>query len=695
MYGQPPHNGGGWRGPEPPYNGGYGGCNRAPPPPPLRFQFQHPPPPPRPQANGSSNFGKIVLGVDRAVIKARRDLIEAGENVSSWKVSQAALVILKADSWDSLGVQMQHVPSLHSLILIEVKIVLSAASALGTSCCGSSIVDNVNMMLCRVGVQQLSAYQIVKIHILPYLYKEQHGQGHREMMTEYLAFLMFHLQQIIRELHDNVFILTNHGCRRPVEVPIHFSKEYGNPIDMSQLVLGLDLKWHEIEDMYLKHPINRMLSGGVLKWRKFFQELGISDFAQVLQVENSVSDVCRLPMNATWDKDLIPRGSIATDWVSEEFVNMLLQLSSTSEKEKCKYLLEVLDHLWDDYFSDKVTGFYFTSNGERKIFDSSFSRIICDVRWVASTIDNELHYPRELFHDCEAVCSILGDNAPYAVPKVRSERLLTTLGLKTQVTVDDTLAILEVWRAKAPLRASVSQMSRFYTFMWNRMNTSERKVVEALREGPSVFVPSKFGASLEDTVPGVLLSLKEVFWHDSTGSVDQVKMVYSKFDEHSVPYPVTRILCSVYPGLHDFFVNRCGVDELPHFHGYLQILLHLSAVALPSQEAKKVFCIFVKWADELKSGSLRFEDVDFLEKSLKEKQYLILPAAENKWVSLNQSFGLVCWCDNDRLRTEFKHFDNINFLYFGELDDEENEILRTKVSIFMHRLNIPSLSEVS
>ncbi|XP_055813898.1 protein NO VEIN-like isoform X2 [Solanum dulcamara] len=593
-------------------------------------------------------------------------------------------------------------PRLYASVRTVSSALLSAAAALGTSCCGSSVVDNVSMMLYRVGVQQLSAHQIVKIHILPYLYREQNEQEHKEIMTEYLAFLMFHLQssccdcqlekeQIIRELRDNVFILTNHGCRRPVEVPIHFSKEYRNPIDMRRLIQGLDLTWHEIEDMYLKHPINRMLSGGVLKWRKFFQEMGIGDFVQVREVEKSMSDVCPLPMNVTWDKDLIPIGSIAKDWVSEEFVNMLLQLSSIRDTEKCKYLLEVLDRLWDDYFSDKVTGFYFTSNGERKIFDSAFSRILCDIRWIASTLDNELHCPRELFHDCEAVRSIFGDNVPYTVPKVRSERLITALGLKTQVTVDDTLAILKVWRAKALLRASVSQMSRFYTFMWNRMNTSERKVVEELCDGPCVFVPCQFGASLEDAVPGVLLSLKEVFWCDSTGSVDQVKMVNTKFVQQ---HPVTRILCSLYPGLHDFFVNRCGVDELPHFHGYLQILLHLSAGALPSQEAKKVFHIFLKWADELKSGSLRFEDVDFLEKSLKEKQYLILPTAKNKWVSLNQSFGIICWCDDDELRTEFEHFDNINFLYFGKLNDEEKEILRTKVSIFLRRLNIPSLSEV-
>ncbi|KAM3327145.1 protein NO VEIN-like isoform X2 [Capsicum chacoense] len=578
-------------------------------------------------------------------------------------------------------------PRLHACLRTVSSALLSAAAALGTSCCGSSVVENVSMMRYRVGVHQLSAHQIVKIHILPYLYRDKNVQGHKEIMTEYLAFFLFHFQsnccdcqsekeQIIRELRDNVFILTNHGCRRPIEVPIHFSKEYGNPIDMSRLIQGLDLTWHEIDDMYLKHPINRMLSGGVLKWRKFFQEMGISDFVQVLEVEKSMSDVCPLPMNVTGDKDLMPIGSIAKDWVSEEFVNMLLQLSSTRDKEKCKYLLEVLDRLWDDYFSGKASVFYFTSDGERKIFDSSFRRILCDVRWIASTLDNELHCTRELFHDCEAVRSIFGDNAPYTVPKVRSERLLTALGLKTQVTADDTLAILKVWRAKAPFRASVSQMSRFYTFVWNRMNTSERKVVEELHDGPSVFVPSEFGVSLEDVVPGVLLSLKEVFWCDSTGSVDQVKMVSTKFVQHTVQqHPVARILCNLYPGLHDFFVNRCGVDEFPHFHGYVLILLHLSAVALPSQIAKQVFRIFLKWC-------------------LKEKQHLILPTTENKWVSLNQSFGFICWCDDDKLRTEFEHFDNINFLYFGELNDEEKEILRTKVSIFMRRLNIPSLLRI-
>lgn len=60
--------------------------------------------------------------VDKAVVKARKDLIEAGKNVTAWKVSQAALVILNSDTWDSLGFKVQEVPSLHSLIVLEGKV---------------------------------------------------------------------------------------------------------------------------------------------------------------------------------------------------------------------------------------------------------------------------------------------------------------------------------------------------------------------------------------------------------------------------------------------------------------------------------------------------------------------------------------------------------------------------------------------
>ncbi|KAF5941918.1 hypothetical protein HYC85_019560 [Camellia sinensis] len=84
--------------------------------PPQQFPNQGVQPrPPRPNES--------LERVERAVVKARRDLLAAGESVSAWKVSQAALLSIQAESWDSLGMQMQQVPSLNRLIMTEGKFI--------------------------------------------------------------------------------------------------------------------------------------------------------------------------------------------------------------------------------------------------------------------------------------------------------------------------------------------------------------------------------------------------------------------------------------------------------------------------------------------------------------------------------------------------------------------------------------------
>nr|GMD07279.1 uncharacterized protein LOC109165195 [Ipomoea batatas] len=72
--------------------------------------------------NPNVQFQAQLSRIDRAVLKAHREILATGEVVSAWKASQAALVILQADTWDSLGFQMQQVPSLHRLMLTEGKL---------------------------------------------------------------------------------------------------------------------------------------------------------------------------------------------------------------------------------------------------------------------------------------------------------------------------------------------------------------------------------------------------------------------------------------------------------------------------------------------------------------------------------------------------------------------------------------------
>ncbi|GJW27469.1 putative histidine kinase/HSP90-like ATPase superfamily protein [Tanacetum coccineum] len=294
--------------------------------------------------------------------------------------------------------------------------------------------ENITHMLYKVGVQQLSAHEVLKMHILPAICDEK---------------CLVEKEHILSQLRNNAFISTNHGYKRLVDVPIHFSKKFGNPVDMSKLVGGTDMKWFEIDTSYLKHPAYKSSPRGKLKWRKFLQELGVTDFVQIVEVEKLISDIPHTVIkNMMLDDDCISSGSIVQDYASEELMHLLSIISSHGDREKGKYLMEVLDNLWDDYFSEKITGLC-SVNGQNKPFKSSILRILRSIRWMASSIDDQLHFPNDLFYNCEMVCSVLGDNAPYAVPKGTSVKLITDIGLKNTVNVDDALSALEVWRTSA------------------------------------------------------------------------------------------------------------------------------------------------------------------------------------------------------------------------------------------------------
>ncbi|GJX91657.1 histidine kinase-, DNA gyrase B-, and HSP90-like ATPase family protein [Tanacetum coccineum] len=498
--------------------------------------------------------------------------------------------------------------------------------------------ENITEMLYTFGVQRLSAHEVFKVHILPSICDEKVLMESTELMIEYLSFIMYHQESrcskcraekehIFSQLSNNAYISTNYGCKRPIDVPIHFSKEFGNPVDMNKLVDGTNMKWCEIDISYLNHPVYKSTPKGTLKWRKFLQKLGVTDFVQVVEVEKRAEDI---------------------KYTSPELMHLLSHVTTHGDREKSKYLLKVLNTLWDGHFSNKP-------------YKSYIIRMLHGDPWMASSMDDRLHFPKDLFHHCEVVRTVLGHThrAPYTVPKVSSVMFLEDIGLKKTLTLDDALSILEVWRgSKIPLRASISQMSKFYTYLWNEMSISKPKIVKKLHSQAFIFVPHSF-SSTHEGVSGSFLSPSEVYWHDSFGSIEQTKSIHPLFN---------KMLCNVYPGLHNFFVNEFGVAENPPLLGYLQSLLQLSTKILPLQAAKTFFHVLKKWSDGLDSWVLSSEDVDCMKKSMEKRETRIFPTVQNKWVSLHQSFGL--------------------------LSTEEKQMLRHKVSVLFRRLGIPSLSEV-
>lgn len=74
------------------------------------------------------------MRIDKAVNETRKAVIAAGESVSSTRVSRSVLEQLQADSWRTLGVQMQDVPSLRQLMALEGKVSLAMLFFIASVC---------------------------------------------------------------------------------------------------------------------------------------------------------------------------------------------------------------------------------------------------------------------------------------------------------------------------------------------------------------------------------------------------------------------------------------------------------------------------------------------------------------------------------------------------------------------------------
>ncbi|GJZ41621.1 hypothetical protein Tco_0588507 [Tanacetum coccineum] len=319
------------------------------------------------------------------------------------------------------------------------------------------------------------------------------------------------------------------------------------------LVSGTGMKWFEIDISYLKHPVCKSLRKGSQKWKKFLCKLGVSDFVRIVEVKKGV-------------------------WDSQELTHLLSHVSSNGDKEKSKYLLRVLNQLWDSNFGNKP-------------FTSYVINILNGVQWLVSDKDTQLHFPKDLFRDSELVRDILSDTVPYAVPKVNNVKFVNDIGLKN-ITLDDALSLLDVWRrSKKSFRASISQMSKLYTCIWNEMSISKQKIVENLNSQAFIFIPHSH-ASTNEVVVGLFLSPNEVYWqwHDPIVSLmEQTNSPDSQSDQSMTHRSLSNRLCDVYPGLHDFFVNELGVAENPPLRIYLPSLIQcLSTGSLPSQAVKTV-----------------------------------------------------------------------------------------------------------
>ncbi|KAI5654604.1 hypothetical protein M9H77_31791 [Catharanthus roseus] len=464
-------------------------------------------------------------------------------------------------------------PKLYAILqTVNPDLFSAAADSEGLSS-DKTIVENVTRLLLKVGVQRLPVHDTVKVHILPAITDTRNIFANEDLMVEYLCFTMFHLQSgcrdcfvesewVMEQVRSKALILTNYGFKQLNEIRIHFNKEYVNQIAVNKLLDGIDLRWHEIDTKYLRHPITKSFCDGMSNW--------------FICYHICLLEVTMKSSSTSW-KYLIPVGIVVS-------VTKLLAIAiSPLEKEN-------------------LSGVHLSASS--RMFDGWYQLLIIT------------HYPKDLFHDCESVSSIL-------------ECILF----------------------------SITQMLKLYNFIWNEMTSSKQKICEGLSSGPFIFIPFVAAPSPDDVVTGSLLSPKEVYSCDTTGSVDLMKLMHSE--------PISDITLE---------------ENLPS-NRYLQILLEFSTMALASQAARTVFHVFSNWADGLISGSLNNNDVEYLRESFLKREYAVLPTEQDTWISLHPSLGVI---SSQQYRSPL----------FRVLQFNEKEMLQTKIAALLRRLGIPALSGV-
>ncbi|KAJ0989892.1 hypothetical protein J5N97_008248 [Dioscorea zingiberensis] len=213
--------------------------------------------------------------------------------------------------------------------------------------------DCLIQVLRKIGVQELSAHEVITSHILVYISDDKYSKNERKLMVEYISFIMHHFQHacascdtekadIISKLRKRPVFLTNHGYHCTQDVPVHFSKEFGNPADIGRLVESTNAVWHEIDVAYLMHPATQSSAFGLMKWRSFFQELGVTDFVQVYSIHKNLTDVLHtVPGSMVCLGDTQVASSYISDWESPELVSLLSIISLEGSRDKCIFLLDV------------------------------------------------------------------------------------------------------------------------------------------------------------------------------------------------------------------------------------------------------------------------------------------------------------------------------------------------------------------
>ncbi|CAC5410109.1 unnamed protein product [Mytilus coruscus] len=576
----------------------------------------------------------------------------------------------------------------------------------------NEINSQVQKMLVKLDVCQLTPNDVINHHILPVLKSDMWKDKNRETLISYLVYIKEQTEKNsslvnMDELANIAIVMTNQGEKNPKRDNVHFTPVYGNKYNLMQIFPGYD--WCLLDSVYIRDQSSNTEKQ---KWHKFFCRLGITDFIIVRPVlveldSESVKESAWSSIEQLYPDDF-SQGCVIEDYSCDEIRDLLKSNSCPQHyKQQMKSLCEYLDQVWDTQFVRYTkTKLVRKDNKQERDVESSFCIWLKTCDWlpaieVKAEVGNNgaIKYseevcckkPSTLYYPFENIVKLLHYTVTYVVGPLNTDKssFAQFLGFRFDVSLEDLIISLKKWGQRSdggiPALFATSQSHIEYLYNYLGDNLNKKQIQDLLDKEPVIFVPVKTKSydrgdpnkqRFTVNVAGQMLNRQEIWWEDKTELFqkhqDILTEIHADIGKKKI---LSRFMnYSKSPNLREFFMTG-KIHTCPEVGEYSELLVHVasSQSRVESEtlhDVMKILSIigglmYIDENDPERETKKMFYEIQKKKMLSHFKGQNIIPTKRKTWTSLEKN-PLIA--DNNEYEHIFKNDDNVHFVLM-----EENE----------------------
>ncbi|KAJ8302744.1 hypothetical protein KUTeg_019140 [Tegillarca granosa] len=603
--------------------------------------------------------------------------------------------------------------------------------------------SQVQKLLLKMGIKQLSPYDVINHHIIPILKSEtwqtkknfiyfKKDDKTRETLVSYVVYLkeQSEVQNVsinMDELRGFVRLVTNKGLKNPKDCAIHFTQLYGNEVDLPGILPATDILVKNGQKQMQKYDILTV----------FFPEIGLLKLWLCMY-----KDTPWAPLAEMWGT--ISEGSYIQDQSCSELHDLITQNKyPATYQEQMALLFQLLDKEWDEKYSRFQMCRLCDRDGRTvRDVDSSFCIYLRTLSWlparqtevvresngaVSWTETLTLMQPSCLYRNSPEVQAYLSHTVPYLEALIsQSSTFCNFLGVKNSVSIDEIKKNLIKWslREKPDIPtifcALPSHIESVYKYLYE--NLPPKQLQELLHDNPIIFVPIPTNgvsynpinaghfSKVPNVIAGKMLSRNEVWWEDNTDLFSKYKNL---LDEYHANIGKKHTLTNLYKQefLKRMFLDGGRVSPEPSMAEYGELLVLMGSDLQLSERSVLVDALRLyakigqklsqhEGADEQTSRMIMETNKKELLSLIKKKKIIVTKL--QKWVGIDDHPMIP---DNKEFEKIFEKKDGVHFIELevvararerkakSKVLTRESEVNMEDVHKFLDLCNVKNLSE--